>query len=288
MAKGCPDDFVFYEKSEHLGNWAPLYHDGRVFESACHILSLPNKKIYLKMIDLGFGLTELKPQPLVYNYQSNRFTKYFRFRDSLYYAKQKLKEYNFGESANLLNLYNQKFYYFKKGSFELKDNHKKPLILKENVPEFIISNSEVKINSKSFESVYATPGTILNQYRVIDKCYSFSYKEKQSVHFLIYVSNPNFDISYIRITGHKSLFRLSRADYSDKNYYLLAGEWDKKLSKEVIDEFFKKTGFCDDYIIIKESIVTDRKSTTRISNDRVHYIYWGGKNLMGAASQIFK
>ena len=210
LSKGCPRDYLFYEGGKYLGNWAPLYHEDRAFESACHILSLPDKKIYKKMIELGFDLIELKPQPLLYDYNKNEFSKYFKFRDSLYYAKQSFIEYSFVKSAMLLNLFNQKFYYFNKGSFEITINKNIPPIVNDNVSSIIIGDSDIKINEESFESVYVTPGMILTHYDLFDKRYPFSFKQKQSTHSLIYVPRPNFDLSYIRINGHKSLFRLSK------------------------------------------------------------------------------
>lgn len=287
MAKGCPDDFVFYEKSEHLGNWAPLYHNGRAFESACHILSLPSKKIYQKMIDVGFDLVEIKQQPLIYNYSEDRFSKYFKANDCLHYAKKMIQEYKFSEALKKIALYNEKFYYFRRGSFELNNNLKKPKIISEDVRDLSIIDQGVLVNNNAYEKVYATPGMILDNYRIGEDTYPFTFKKKKSVHLFVYIPNPRFDISYIRIDGLESFFRISRADYSDSNYYLLAGDWDQEITKDGVDQFFKKLGFCEKYEIIKKSIVTDHKSTTKITNDRVEYIYWGGKNLMAAAAQIF-
>ena len=90
------------------------------------------------MIDLGFDLTELNHEPLLYDYNKNAFSKYFKFRDSLYYAKQSFKEYSYVKSAMLLNLFNQKFYYFNKGSFEITINKNIPRIFNDNVSSIII------------------------------------------------------------------------------------------------------------------------------------------------------
>ena len=239
------------------------------------------------MNEVGFDLIEMNPQPLSYDYVSNKFSKYFKFRDLINCASKELRQFKFNDTLNFVNLYNQNFYYFRKGSFEINKNKNKPPILSENVSELIVGTSDIRINNKSFEKVYITPGTILEHYNIIGNRHPFSYKEKQSIHVFIYVPHPKFELSYIRIKGHDSLFRLSRADYSDENYYLLAGEWDKNLSRVIIDDLFKRTKFCDDYRIIEKSVVIDRKSTTKINNDKVKYIYQGGKNLMAAASQIF-
>jgi len=287
LAKGCPEDFVFYEKSEHLGNWAPLYHNGRAFESACHILSFPSKEIYKKMIDLGFDLVEIKNQPLIYNYSEDRLYKYFRAIDCLNYAKELIKDYKFSEALKKISLYCEKFYYFRRGSFELNNNFNKPKIISEDVSELSIIDEGVLVNNNSYEKVYATPGMILDSYRIGEDTYPFTFKKKNSVHLFIYIPKPRFDISYIRINGLESFFRISRADYSDPNYYLLAGDWDQEITKDGVDHILRKIGLCEKYEIIKKSIVTDHKSITKITNERVEYIYWGGKNLMAAAAQIF-
>ena len=60
------DNFVFYEKSDLLGNWAPLKHNDNYYESACHILSLPNFKLYNSIRNKGFNLVEMNPQPCTF------------------------------------------------------------------------------------------------------------------------------------------------------------------------------------------------------------------------------
>ncbi len=239
------------------------------------------------MIDLGFDLVEIKHQPLIYNYSEDRLYKYFKAIDCLYYAKELIKEYKFSEAFKKISLYYEKFYYFRRGSFELNNNFNKPKIISEDIRELSIIDECVLVNNKAYEKVYATPGMILENYKIGKDTYPFTFKKKKSVHLFVHIPNPRFDISYIRIDGSESFFRISRADYSDPNYYLLAGDWDLEITKDGVDQLFNKLGFCEEYEIIKKSIVTDHKSITKITNDRVDYIYWGGKNLMAAAANIF-
>ena len=54
----------------------------------------------------------------------------------------------------------------------------------------------------------------------------------------------------------------------------------------MVKDLFNRIKFCDDFKIIKDSIVIDRKSTTRIKSDKVHYIYSGSKNLMSCITNF--
>lgn len=238
------------------------------------------------MIKCGFNLTEMKPQPLKFDYLKRQFLSYFSFRDNANYSKIAFGKKEYLNAFNLLNLSNRKFYYFKEGSF----SHgciEKPQVIREEIKNISISSKTIRLNDSNYDKAYITPGMIVDHYYVGNKYMPFSFKEKASVHLFIYIKEPNYDISYVRVTNHKKLFRFSRADYSDNRYYLLAGDWDESLSTDIVSDLFKKMDFCNDYKIIKKSVVVDRKATTVINESPVEYIYNGGKNMMSAASQIF-
>ena len=131
------------------------------------------------MIDLGFDLVEIKHQPLIYNYPEDRLYKYFKAIDCLYYAKELIKEYKFSEAFKKISLYYENFYYFRRGSFELNNNFNKPKIISEDVRELSIIDECVLVNNKAYEKVYATPGMILENYKIGKDTYPFTFKKKK-------------------------------------------------------------------------------------------------------------
>jgi len=281
------DNFVFYEKSDLLGNWAPLKHNDNYYESACHILSLPNLKLYNSIRNKGFNLVEMNPQPCTFSISDQRYRKYFNFKHSLYYFKKNFLKGKYIDSLKLLSLFNKKFFYFKNGSFELFAKLKKANIVCRSIKNFEISNTGLNIDNEIFNRVFITPGTIFDNYTIDRKLHDFSFKEKHSKHILIHAEKVKREISYIRIHGHKNIFRISRANYSENDLYLVASDWNKEVTKDNIQNLFSMMGFCDSFEIIKEINITDRLATSEIKSKFVKYIYKGEKNFMSAAHQIF-
>jgi hypothetical protein len=286
LSKGCPNNFVFFERSSFLGNWSSIEYDGHLLESSCHILSLPNKKTYKLLNKLNFNLKTFEPQPQKYDYLTNQFHKYFNRQEVLYYLKNNFQNLSFSDLFQNLTLYHEKFYYFQSGSFEVLKNNIKPEVIKQKVDKIVIKQNSILINGIEFQNIYLTPGSVFDSYNHNGQHLPFKHKIKKSIHFLVYIPKVNYNISYLRILNHNSLFRISKANYNNNDFYLISSDWNIQISYHHIKDFFERINFCEHFEIVKQIDSTDKTAVTIIRDRKIKYIYRGEKNLMNAVSQI--
>lgn len=285
LCRGSSSDLVFFEKADLLGNWAPIEINNRLFESSCHILSLPSHKLYQKLNKLGFCLSRMSPQPVKFDYASGRTYGYFLNWGIIRKLLSSIKSRNAKGFLENFNLIFNRFYYFSKGSFEIL-NKKLPQIIPENISILEVLNDTVILNERVFSKVFLTPGSVFREVVLNKESIPFAFTKKTSVQSLVYIKEPRFDLNYVRVLNNRNVFRISKADYSDPNHFLVAGEWNEELSTDVILEFLRKMRFADSMELIHTNKIHDFHANNRIVNRSVEYIYEGEKNFMNCAAQI--